>query len=270
MSAVTQVRIESITPVRLVQLVREGRIRLPSFQRDYPEVFDALHGMQETARPGDLGAVADSVATAGFGRLKESDVLRTLLALRGANIFRDISGEFADDSERATALEDTEDVLFAVVGMLRDGLRIPHIRALPYPSIIPLLARLVHDFGIPEGRAAVLLRRWFWRGAAQGANPAGQPPQVRRALRQIAGAPDAATAMRTLIDDLPPAPLTWRPDLTQIRLNRALARVNLLGLLALEPRELSTVETAPDVTSPVISAADLLDTPANPLTPMVS
>ena len=49
MAAVTQVRVENVTPTRLVDLVLSGRIRLPSFQRDY------------RWRPGDVESLFDSV-----------------------------------------------------------------------------------------------------------------------------------------------------------------------------------------------------------------
>ncbi len=234
------------------------------------EVFDALHGVQGTAKPGDLGAVADAVAAAGFGRLKEGDVLRSLLALRDPDIFRDVHDEFADDDDRRRALEATERVLLDVVAMVRDDLLVPHVRAMPYPSVIPLLSALVHRFGRPSGRTTVLVRRWFWRGAALSANPAGSPPQVRRTLRAIADAGSVDAAARALLDELPPSPRRWRPDLAQVQLNRASARVNMLGLIALEPKELVPAATDLPLPNPVIAAGELLDTAITPLMAIVS
>lgn len=69
------------------------------------EVFDALHGMRDSASPGDLPAVGAAVATAGFGRLREGELLRSLLAIRGPDIFRDVHDEFADDTARMAAFD---------------------------------------------------------------------------------------------------------------------------------------------------------------------
>lgn len=233
------------------------------------EVFNALHGGQGSARPGDLGSISDTVAATGFGRLTEADVLRTLLALRDPDIFRDVHDEFADDDDRSRAFEITERVLIEVVRMVRDDLLVPHVRAMPYPSVLPLLAALVHRFGRPTGRAAVLIRRWLWRGAALGANPAGSPPQVRRTLRAITDADTAQTAARALLGELPEPPVRWRPDLTQVRLNRALTRVNMLGLIALDPKELVPARSELPLPNPAIAPAELLDTVGRPLAVLV-
>ncbi len=233
------------------------------------EVFDALHGVQGEAEPGDLGSVGDAVAAAGFGRLQDAEVLRTLLAIRGPNIFRDVHDEFSDDDDRQRAFMLAERTLLDVVATIRDDLHIPHVRALPYPSVIPLLGALVHRFGRPDGRAAVLVRRWLWRGAALGANPAGSPPTVRRTIRAIAAAPNAQEAARMLLAGLDPAPQAWAPDLAQVRLNRALTRVNLLGLVALEPRELVPAGTELPLPNPAISPGQLLNSEDDPLAHLV-
>ncbi len=233
------------------------------------EVFDALHGVQDSGEPGDLATVGRAVAAAGFGRLTDADVLRSLLALREPNIFRDVHDEFTDDEDRYAAFELTERILLDVVAMLRDDLLVPHVRAMPYPSVIPLLGALVHRFGRPTGRAAVLVRRWFWRGAALGANPAGSPPQVRRTLRSIAGAESVQDAARALLSELPEPPRRWKPDLTKVQLNRALTRVNLLGMIALGPRELIAADTELPLPNPAIAPGELLDGTRHPLVAVV-
>ncbi|MGH3612717.1 MAG: DUF262 domain-containing protein [Pseudonocardia sp.] len=234
------------------------------------EVFDALHGMQGSAEPGDLGAVGASIAAAGFGRLKDGDVLRSLLAIRDPDIFRGVHDEFENDGDRRRAFKVTEHVLLDVVASLRGDLFIPHVRVLPYPSVIPLLAALVHRFGRPTGRTAALVRRWFWRGAALGANPAGNVPLVRRTLRAVAAATTSQEAALALLAALPDSPRRWQPDLTQVHLNRALTRVNLLGLIGLGPKELLPAGTDLPLPNPVIAPGELLDTEDSPLVRMVA
>jgi hypothetical protein len=233
------------------------------------EVFDALHGVQDIASPGDLGAVGDAVATAGFGRIHEREILRSLLALRGADVFRDIHDEFTDDDDRREAFLLTERVLLDVVAVLRDDLGIPHVRLLPYPSVIPMLAALVHRFGRPTHRAVTLLRRWLWRGAALGANPGGNVPLVRRTVRAVRGAATPGDAALVLLDALPTAPGRWVPDLAQVALGRALARVNVLGLVDLGPRELVPAQAELPLPNPALAPGELLDTVEHPLVRIV-
>lgn len=141
----------------------------------------------------------------------------------------------------------------------------PHVRVLPYPSVIPMLAALVHTFGRPRRRAAELVRRWVWRGAALGANVGGNVPLVRRTLRGVTASGNAEEAAIALIGALPESARRWHPDLTQVQLNRALTRVNMLGLLRLEPRELQPADAGRPLPTPVLAPAALLDTVAKPL-----
>lgn len=229
------------------------------------EVFNALHSVRDSASPGDLGAVGDAVAAAGFGRLPAREILRSLLALRGPDVARDLRDEFADDDDRRQAFRLTERVLLDVVTMLRGDLGIPHVRLLPYSSVIPLLAALVHRFGRPTGRTVTLLRRWLWRGAALGTNPGGDVPTVRRLIRETAQAAGPSEAMLVLLGTLPTTTGGWHPDLTQIQLSRALTRVNLLGLVDLGPQELVPATAELPVPNPALSPGELLDTVGNPL-----
>lgn len=241
--------------------VRQVFDRMNNFGRRLrkEEVFDALHGMQETAEPGDLTALGTSVAASGFGEVAPRELLRSLLALRGADVFRDVHDEFADDDDRRAAFARTEQVLLEVVALLRGDLRIPHSRALPYHAVLPMLAAFVDRFGRPVGRTATLLRRWVWRGAALGANPGGNVPLVRRVLRGVVDASGPEQAALTLLDALPSATGRWRPDLTQVQLNRALARLNVLGLLSLEPREIEPAIFDLPGASTVLAVGDVLD-----------
>jgi hypothetical protein len=235
------------------------------------DVFNALHGVQGTPAPGDLRAVGDAVAAAGFGRVHEREILRSLLALRGPDVFRDVHDEFTDDDDRTRSFLLTERVLLDVVAVLREDLGIPHVRLLPYPSVIPMLAALIHRFGRPAGRTITLLRRWLWRGAALGANPGGDVPTVRRLIRQVAQAAEPSEAALVLLTALP-MPIvfeSWRPDLAQIQLSRALARVNLLGLADLGPQELVPATMDLPVPNPALAPGELLDTVVNPLVRVV-
>jgi hypothetical protein len=215
---------------------------------------------------GDLDAVGDAVVAAGFGRIREREILRSLLALRGPDVLRDIHDEFDDDDDRREAFLLTERVLLDVVTLLRNDLDVPHVRLLPHTSVIPVLAALLHRADRPTPRTVVLLRRWLWRGAVLGADPDGDVP-LRRSLHAVRDSPTPEAAALALLDALPPAstPWPWRPDLAQIQLGRALARVNALGLVALGPRELVPARAELPVPNPALAAGELLDTVDKPL-----
>ncbi|MGZ8750833.1 MAG: DUF262 domain-containing protein, partial [Pseudonocardia sp.] len=102
MAAVTQVRVENVTPARLVELVLSGRIRLPSFQRDY------------RWRPGDVESLFDSV-------LRRYPIGNLLLWERPAPADRIALGPLVLDvpeSDRALWVVDGQQRITSLVGAL--------------------------------------------------------------------------------------------------------------------------------------------------------
>ncbi|MEV6982801.1 DUF262 domain-containing protein [Sphaerisporangium sp. NPDC051017] len=217
------------------------------------EVFNALHSISTEQKPSDLRTLATSVRTFGFGELSEQILMQSLLAIRDPKVDRDFREEFEDDQDRHQSFVDTEAALGHVIDFLRDEAHIPHSKLLPYSLFIPVLARFMATFGPPEGRAAELLRRWIWRGAVLGVAPQGNTVGVRQGAGAIHTDPSASAGR--LLDLLPPAS-PWRPDLSQTRLNRAQAKVNVLGLLSRSPRRISVYG---DYVGEPIDAAQLLE-----------
>jgi len=233
------------------------------------EIFNALHRVQRSTSPGDLKEIVDRVDSTGFGAIRQEEVMRTLLALRGADVFRDVHEEFSDDEDREAAFRSTERVLLDVVSVLREDIGIPHVRLLPYASVIPMIASLIDRFGRPHGRAAELLRRWIWRGAALGANIGGNVPGVRRSLRAVAEAESAVDAVQALLSSLPPVTERWWPDLTQVRVNTAAAKVIMLGMWSEEPQRLGAAIAEHPVPSWPLTATELFDDAPRPLLEIV-
>jgi hypothetical protein len=227
------------------------------------EVFNALHSLSSHQEPSDLRTLVASVRTFGFGEISEQALMQSLLAIRGPTVDRDFRSEFAGDMDRHRALVDTEKAIGHVVDFLRDEAGIPHIKLVPYALYVPVLARFVHMFGPPAGRAGELLRRWIWRGAAVGVAPQGNTVGLRRGAAAIRD--DPVGSAERLLGLLPPQPRRWRPDLSQTGLNRAQARVNALGLLSRRPRFLSRHGNAVSLVDP----AALLEEGGGLLTPIV-
>ncbi len=226
------------------------------------EVFNALHSITGDQKPGDLRTLGSSVRTFGYGELSEQILMQSLLAIRGAKVDRDFRNEFIDDDDRHDAFVRTETALGHVIDYLRDEAGIPHVKLVPYALYIPVLARLVATFGPPQGRTAELLRRWIWRGGVLGVAPQGNTVGLRRAAAAVHTDP-LASAQRLI--ELLPASVPWRPDISQTRLNRAQAKINVLGLLSRSPRRLAT---DPDLSGEPIDAARLLEL-GGPLVPIL-
>ncbi len=224
------------------------------------EVFNALHSITGDQKPGDLRTLSASVRTFGFGELSEQVLMQSLLAIRDPKVDRDFRNEFADDDDRHQAFVRTEAALGHVIDYLRDEAGIPHVKLVPYALYIPVLARFMAVLGPPQGRAAELLRRWIWRGAVLGVAPQGNTVGLRQGAAAVHT--DPLKSAQRLLELLPP-PGQWKPDISQIPLNRAQAKVNILGLLSLAPRHLSH-----DRFGEPIDAAQLLES-GGPLTPVL-
>ncbi|MEV0782135.1 DUF262 domain-containing protein [Streptomyces sp. NPDC050423] len=201
------------------------------------EIFRALHSGPLDVQPSDLDALRERITALGFGDFTEQTLMQSVMAVRGGKVDRDFRQEFVDDDDRRMAFARTERSLRLVVDYLREFAGIPHLRLLPYALFIPVLTRYTALFGRPEERAAELLRRWIWRGSAVGAAPQGNTVALRRNATAVTDDP-VASANR-LLAILPPGGELWSPDLTQTALNRAQAKLNVLGLLSAKPVLLS-------------------------------
>jgi hypothetical protein len=218
------------------------------------EVFNALHALSGERQPSDLHTLADGVQTFGFGSFSDRLLMQSLLAIRGAKVDRDFRKEFKDDEDLREALARTETAIGHVVDFLREFADIPHIRLLPYSLCIPILARFVNLFGSPEGRAAELLRRWIWRGAVLGMAPQGNTIGIRRGAAAVYSSPVDSAGRLLLL--LPSQQGQWEPDLSQIRLNRAQTKINILGMLSRRPRLLPGHSSTPGEYVDTISLLD--------------
>jgi hypothetical protein len=263
-SVVTQIR-EYKIPMYIVEgdderALREIFDRLNTFGKRLKshEVFEALHTVSDQMQPSGLHALAARVRGFGFGDLTEQVLMQSVLAIRDGKTDRDFRQEFSSDDDRHQAFSETERVLGHVIEFLRDEVRIPHIRLLPYALFVPVLARFVALFGPSQGRAAELLRRWVWRGSIVGVAPQGNTVGVRRNADAIHDDP-IASADR-LLRLLPTGGDRWIPDLTQTKLNSAQGKLNVLALYDLEPRVFDT--GAP------VDLVGILEAGTNPLVPI--
>jgi hypothetical protein len=204
------------------------------------ESFRALNSGLAGNQPTDLRSIGLVPAELGFGALNERLVLRCILAFRGGDIFRDdFHDEFSSESDLTSTFREVTALLRDVVTLLQNEVDIPHIKLLPYSHVIPVLVRFMGVHGRPSERISALLRRWVWRSAIAGTRARGISVVDVRHQVFVIDRPTPLEAARELLYMVPPS-ADFVPDLGNVNLKHAMAKVNVLGLLSAEPRDLQT------------------------------
>lgn len=197
------------------------------------EVFRALHAAIGPGAAGDLQTLFDNVNALGFGALRDDTVLRCVLAVRGGDVYRPFEQEFADGEDPATTFAETERALERVFSFLRQDAAIPHVRALPYNGVLPILARFFALHPEPVPRTRNLLRRWLWRGSMAWGRDVGA---LRQAVQDV-DADENRSIGKLLASVREGEPLAI--DLNAVQLNKAATKMNLALLSSLNPRDLA-------------------------------
>ena len=200
------------------------------------EVFRALHAAMGEGDPGDLRSLIDEIGAFGFGAPREDTVLRCVLAVRGGDVYRSFEHEFEEGEDPAETFHATAESLSRVFAFLRDDASIPHLRALPYVGVLPILTRFFALHAEPHPRSRNLLRRWVWRGSVAWGRDVGT---LRRVVQEVDEDEHASVArlLRSLGEAEPPD-----IDLNAVQLNKAATKMNVALLYSLHPRDLLTGE----------------------------
>jgi hypothetical protein len=217
------------------------------------EVFQALHGGRGEHQPEDLRTLNEDIRELGFGELAPNTLLRTVLALRGPDVYREFRSEFADDEDPTASFRQAASALGWVVGFLRGDAELTHIRIVPYRYVIPVLARFFALHPDPEARSLTLLRRWIWRDALALDRKSTSVSTLRDAVRAI-GADEAASVQR-LISSV--GSRGQNEGNLSPRLNEARARANVAMMASWGPRSL--------VDGSIIDLPELFENQASPV-----
>jgi hypothetical protein len=196
------------------------------------EVFRALHAALEPGDPGDFKTLVDEVGSMGYGAPTEDVVVRCVLAVRGGDIYRSFEGEFAASEDPAVAFKDTSAALARAFAFMREEASIPHLRALPYIGVLPILTRFFALHPDPHPRTRNLLRRWIWRGSTAWGRDVGE---LRRAVQVVND--DEQESILSLLRSLNAA-ATVEIDLDAVQLNKAATKMNIALLASLQPLDL--------------------------------
>jgi hypothetical protein len=207
------------------------------------QVFNALHG-GAGEEPKSLAALAEKLLDLRFGRLDEDLLLTTLMAIRGLDVTR-AKLEQAHDPRLEGALPESEAALRRAIVFLKTSARIQHIDVLPYRLALQVLARFFALHPEPRSRTLELLSRWVWRGALSGDHGDSSRAFAREQFRAIFQ--DEEASVQKLLSGTTKAPQP-PPALDEFRWRqKAQSRIQMLSLIALGPRHLSTGEVlAPD------------------------
>ena len=214
------------------------------------EVFDALHSSMGERQPHDLAWVGEVSQVSGFGDLDEQQLLYSVLATRGTDVFRDFHSEFAGlpEAARREVYEQARVALGLAIDFLRSDAHVLHARLVPYQHLLVALVRFFSLYPSPTPRSRVLLRRWFWRGAALGPHlKGGYTGTLRHMVRAVTESGETKTVQVMLSTVVaPPEKRVFVPT-DQVRLSTADSRITLAALTALAPvSPLSGEPVAPD------------------------
>lgn len=196
------------------------------------EVFRALHAALGEGDPGDLRSLVDEIGALGFGAPREDTVLRCVLAVRGGDVYRSFEHEFDHGADAAATFRTTAETMTRVFFFLRNDASIPHLRALPYIGVLPILTRFFALHPEPHPRSRNLLRRWLWRGSNAWGRDVGA---LRRAVQEVDD--DEHASIAKLLHRIG---MSGPPDidLNAVQLNKAAAKMNIALLSSLHPRNL--------------------------------
>lgn len=229
-------------PAYIVETTDEGTLRtifdrLNTFGKPLKsaEVFQALHGGRRGRAPEDLRTLAAQIAKLGFGTFNDNSLLRAVLALRGADVYRDFRDEFGEDEDPTDTFRDAAASMGRMVSFLRSEAEISHLRVLPYRYVVPVLTRFFHLHSEPSVRSLTLLRRWVWRDALATAKRSTSVSSQREAVRAIE-TNEHESVQELLHMVLPAAP----KDVGTLssRLNEAHTRANVALMGSWSPRSL--------------------------------
>jgi len=203
------------------------------------EVFEALVGSRlGSGSERGLGLVQEQLREQGFGLLDRATILTALEAIRGEKIGK-LDPRELDPREAERDLLATAQALGHAVTFLQ-SIGVPHAVALPYQLPLIVLSRLFHLYPSPDERGLVLLKRWFWRGAAAGRH-AGSSGSLQQHIDDVRPDDEVQSVLRLMLRTGGPE----RPRLEgigddDISIGSARGSLVLCALFAHTPRHLAT------------------------------
>jgi hypothetical protein len=154
-----------------------------------------------------IEATRESIAAAGYGQIPSTTIFRSVLAVAGESDVMNARWEVLADRVKgvlAKVTADTDVALGRTVTFLRDEVRVPLARLIPYQHQVMLLAAFFHQKPQPNRRQRNALVRWFWGTSWSGFFAGANTTQIKNALAMM-------KAFALGEEDLPWEPQAARP-----------------------------------------------------------
>lgn len=207
------------------------------------EVFQALLGTHSRNQgPLDLEGMQAACDLDGFGQPPRPEVLKAVLAMSGfdpsgrlEDLGEDVVSRLVTATEAIEALQLTVSFLQASPDAREPGAGIPAYCFIPYPVAFVLLARWFHLFPEADPLTRRELSHWLWRGVATGVHQRAAVSAMRLQARKIVRdkMEESLKGLLASVGELPRVDWSLEP----FHAIHAASRVELLALLALEPRD---------------------------------
>ena len=244
---------------RLIDEAEELAHRIKSYQlavvrlnggdlRHAVEVFSRLNSSGQSMSPdqmvsalsyqaeGDslaerIEAIGERIAATGYGQIPSITIFRSVLAVAGETDVMNARWEVLADRVRgalAKATADTDIALRRAIAFLRDEIKVPLARLIPYQYQIMLLTAFFHYTPQPTIQQQRALVRWFWGTSWSGFFAGANTTQIKNAL----------TMMKSFASgrlDMPWKPQTARPFPDRFDLRSARVRAFILWELQAFP-----------------------------------
>ncbi|MCA9643283.1 MAG: DUF262 domain-containing protein, partial [Myxococcales bacterium] len=165
------------------------------------EVFHALFG-SHGAQGLDLSALQQVFESSEFGTPSRADVLKMVLAMSRQDPTNRVERFSEKDLAEFVNQDTAEETIRLVIDFLKLEAGVPHLRLIPYPVVLTILARWFREFPDTSAWNRRRLGWWLWAGAATAAHQRAEVSKLREQLRLIDG--DEATSMDRLLRAVDP------------------------------------------------------------------
>ncbi|WP_424211882.1 DUF262 domain-containing protein [Streptomyces sp. BI20] len=128
------------------------------------------------------------IATSGFGEIPIMTIFQTVLALSGEEDVQNTSWEMMArkvQGQLVEAVQETDRILQEVVDFLKEEVRVPLARLVPYNIQIMLLAVFFYFSGKVQAKQRRKLRDWFWITSLAGTFASANTTQVRKFIAEM-------------------------------------------------------------------------------------
>jgi hypothetical protein len=181
-----------------------------------------------------IESIREGLGPAGYGQITPITVFRSFLAVAGEEDVLATRWEALAERVRGqmeVSVDNTEQALGLAVRFLREKVRVPMARLVPYQSQVMLLAAFFHYCPEPSNRQLRELERWFWGTSWSGYFAGANTTDVRNALQDMKDFAEGDS-------DLPWEPQRARPFPDRFDLRSARVRAFILWELREFPKRL--------------------------------